>query len=48
VGAAEIIDQVILIDHLGLSRRKVDELRRARQALFARRLARGGRPRGPS
>jgi len=48
VGAAEIIDRVILIDHLGLSHRKVDELRRARQALFARRLARGGRSRGPS
>jgi len=48
VGAADLIDRVVLIDQLGLSRRKVEELRRARQALFARRVARGSRSRGPN
>jgi len=48
LAAANLIDRVILIDQLGLSRRKVKELREARAALFARRVARGGRSRGAS
>jgi adenine-specific DNA-methyltransferase len=43
VGAVKMVDDVLLIRHVGLKRAEVRNLREAREAMFARRAARGGK-----